>query len=77
LAVKPTPDALLLGTPTLIVPNETLNSFAATDFPLVIATDHNGVIRTIQLAPDNTLAPDGFIYQLVRHILANWPPAPH
>jgi hypothetical protein len=77
LAVKPTPDALLLGTPTLIVPNETLNSFAATDFPLVIATDHNGIVRAIQLAPDNTLAPDGLIYQLVRHILANWPPAPH
>lgn len=77
LAVKPTPDALLLGTPTLVVPNETLNSFAATDFPLVVATDHNGVIRTIQPATDNALAPDGFINQLVLHILANWPPTPH
>jgi hypothetical protein len=76
LAVKPTPDVLLLGTPTLIIPSETLNTFAATDFPLVVATDHNGVIRTVQLAPDNALAPDGFVYQLVDHILANWPPVP-
>jgi hypothetical protein len=76
LAVKPTPDALLLGTPTLVVPNETLNSFAATDFPLVVATDHKGIIRTIQPATDNALAPDGLIYQLVLHILASWPPAP-
>ena len=75
LAVKPTPDALLLGTPTLVVPNETLNSFAATDFPLVVATDYNGVIRAIQPATDNALAPDGLIYQLVLHILADWPPA--
>ena len=57
--------------------NETRNSFAATDFPLVVATDHNGVIRTIQPATDDSLAPDGLIHQLVRHILANWPPAPH
>lgn len=76
LAVKPTPDALLLGTPTLVVPNETLNSFAATDFPLVVATDHNGVVRAIQPATDNALAPDGLIYELVLHILATWPPTP-
>jgi hypothetical protein len=47
LAMKSTPDSLLEGTQTIVVPNETLDAFAATDFPLIVAADHNGIIRTI------------------------------
>lgn len=72
--VTSTPDARLAGTPTLVVPNETLSAFAATDFPLIVATDHDGIIRAIQVAPDDALAPGGDIDQLVHHIVDTWPP---
>jgi hypothetical protein len=71
--VKPTAAVLLSGTPTLVVPNDTLKTFAATDFPLIIATDHNGIVRSIQIAPDNALVQGGTIDQLVDHILEHWP----
>jgi hypothetical protein len=74
LAIKSIPDSLLAGTPTLVVPNGTLETFAATDFPLIVAGDHNGIIRAIQLAPDDALAPGGDIDQIVHHILVTWPP---
>jgi hypothetical protein len=72
--IKTDPDALLLGTPTVVVPNETLNNFAAMDFPLIIATDHNGIVRWVDQAPDKALDPEGEIDQIVKHILATWPP---
>jgi hypothetical protein len=68
------PDTILLGTPTVVVPNETLNSFAATDFPLFIATDHNGIVRWINRAPDNALDDEGEVVQVIKHILTTWPP---
>jgi hypothetical protein len=74
LAFKSTPDELLLGSPTIVVPNETLDAFAATDFPLIVATDSSGLIRVVQLAPENALDPDGDVDQIVQHILATWPP---
>jgi len=74
LSLKSTPDSRLEGTPTIVVPNETLDSFAATDFPLVIATDHNGFIRWIQPAQDDAIEPGGDIDHIVQHILATWPP---
>jgi hypothetical protein len=40
-----TPAELLRGTPTLIVPNDILTRFAATDFPFLIVTDYKGIIR--------------------------------
>jgi hypothetical protein len=72
--IKTDPDALLLGTPTVLVPNETLSSFFATDFPLVIATDHNGIVRWVDHAPDKALDADGEVDQIVNHLLATWPP---
>jgi len=74
LAIKSTPDALLEGTPTIVVPNETIDKFAATDFPLIIATDHNGIIRFIHRASDDALETGGDIDHIVKHILATWPP---
>jgi hypothetical protein len=73
LTIKSTPDGLLEGTPTVVVPNETLDQLAATDFPLIIATDHNGVIRWIERASDDALAAGGEVDQIVLHILATWP----
>jgi hypothetical protein len=74
LSLKSTPDSRLEGTPTIVVPNEALDIFAATDFPLVIATDHSGVVRWIQPAQDDALEPGGDIDHIVQHILATWPP---
>jgi hypothetical protein len=74
LAIKSTPDALLEGTPTIVVPNETIDKFAATDFPLIIATDHNGIIRFIHRASDSALETGSDIDSIVQHILSTWPP---
>jgi hypothetical protein len=73
------PAEQLRGTPTLIVAPSTLAGFAATDFPFLIATDNEGIIRLIlPAAPDNALVSGGAIDQLTAHIIAEWPPAaPH
>jgi hypothetical protein len=63
----------LHGTPTLIVPPATLTQFAATNFPLLIATDPQGVIRFIQPASENALNPGDFLDQIVMHITQQWP----
>jgi hypothetical protein len=74
LAVKASAAMFLAGSPTIVVPNEILNTFVATDFPLIIVTDHNGIVRDIQLAPDNALVPGGLIDQVVYHVIDHWPP---
>jgi hypothetical protein len=73
LQVKPTAAALMVGTPTFVVPTHTLDDFAATDFPLVVVADHDGIIRSIQFAADNPLAPGGFVDQVVDRVIALWP----
>jgi len=37
----------LRGTPTLVIAPSTLASFGANDFPFLIATDHDGIIRLL------------------------------
>ena len=49
--------------------------FAATDFPLLIATDSKGIVRFIQPAPEDALDSGGFLDQVTAHIAAQWPPA--
>ncbi|WP_263381597.1 hypothetical protein [Granulicella arctica] len=71
-----TPAEILRGTPTLIVPPETLAEFAATDFPLLIATDPKGIIRFIQPASENALNPGDFLDQVIDHIALKWPREP-
>jgi hypothetical protein len=73
LATQPTPAEILAGTPTLIVPSETVDAFVATDYPLVIATDHDGVVRALIVAPKTALQPGGLVEQLAQHILMHWP----
>jgi thiol-disulfide isomerase/thioredoxin len=65
---------LLIHTPTLIVPESTVSQFAATDFPLLIATDSKGIIRFIQPAPETALNEGDFLDQVAAHIAAQWPP---
>ena len=74
LSVRPIPAVLLLSTPTLIVPMETLDTFVASDFPLIIATDHDGIVRYIRPAPDNALVEGGLIDQIADRILEQWTP---
>jgi hypothetical protein len=73
LSVRPIPSILLLNTPTLIVPMETLKTFVASDFPLIIATDHDGIVRYIRPASDNALVEGGLIDQIGDRILEQWP----
>jgi hypothetical protein len=63
----------LVGTPTLIVPNDLLDTFAATDFPLLVETDGHGIVRYIGLAPDNVLVEGGLIYQVAERVSEQWP----
>lgn len=63
----------LRGTPTLIVPLETLTQFAAADFPLLIATDSKGIIRFIQPAGENALNQGDFLDQIAAQIAKQWP----
>jgi hypothetical protein len=63
----------LRGTPTLIVPPATLAQFAATDFPLLIATDSKGIIRFIQPASETALNPGDFLDQITMQIAKQWP----
>jgi hypothetical protein len=76
ISAAPTGMELLMGTPTLIVPRETLNTFVATDFPLLIAADHDGIVRYIQPAPENAMVSGGLVEQVAERIQQQWPPAP-
>ena len=68
---------LLAGTPTFVVPPSTLEEFGATDFPFLIATDHNGVIRLLYpAAPNNALVEGGIVDQIAASILVVWPVKP-
>lgn len=68
-----TPVDLLRSTPTLIVPNDLLTRFAVTDFPVLIITDHKGIIRFLQPAPENVLASGGLADQVIARVVEQWP----
>jgi hypothetical protein len=68
-----TPADLLRSTPTLIVPNDLLTRFAVTDFPVLIVTDHEGIIRFLQPAPENVLASGGLADQVIARVVEQWP----
>jgi hypothetical protein len=73
-AVK-SPADLLRKTPTLVVPPSTLDVFGAADFPFLIATDHDGVIRLLYpAAPNDALVEGGIVDQMTLDILSHWPP---
>jgi hypothetical protein len=66
----------LRGTPTLVVSNDVLTRFDATDFPFLIVTDHQGIVRFLQPAPENVLVPGGLLDQVVARVLQQWPATP-
>jgi hypothetical protein len=72
MSAAPNPAEILMGTPTLIVPPATLDTFVSTDFPLIIVTDFRGIVRYIQPAPDNALVRDGLIDQLADRVTEQW-----
>jgi hypothetical protein len=75
LAISSNPDVLLADTPTILIPNVTLREFAAADFPLLVVTDHSGIVRWIERAPDDALQSNGDIDNIVQQLLTTWPPA--
>lgn len=68
---------LLQGTPTLVVASDVAETlFAATDFPLLVVTDHNGIIRFVQVAPENAFAAGSLVDQIATRVADLWPPSP-
>ncbi|HEV2645795.1 MAG TPA: hypothetical protein VGU46_05450 [Acidobacteriaceae bacterium] len=65
----------LMGTATLVVPTQTIDMFAATDFPLLVVTDGCGLVRYIGVAPENALVEGGLIYQVEERVKREWPVA--
>jgi len=64
----------LRKTPTLVVSPKVLEDFDATDYPFLIATDHDGIIRLMMpAAPENALVQGGIVDQMTATIIANWP----
>lgn len=55
----------LSGTATLLVPTNTAETFAATDFPLGIVTDTDGVIRFIGTIPLDAFNGDGYVGKII------------
>ena len=68
-----TPAELLLDTPTFVVSNDTLTRFAVNDFPFLIVTDHEGIIRFLQPASENVLVPGDLADQVIKRVLEQWP----
>ena len=68
-----TPVELLVNTPTFVVSNDTLKSLAVTDFPFLVVTDHEGIIRFLQPAPENVLVPGGLADQVIARVMEQWP----
>jgi len=72
--VRPkTPSEMLLHTPTLVVPTETLERFAATDFPFLVVVDHAGIVRFAGAAPESVLQPGDFLDRVAAHVAVEWP----
>ena len=74
---SPTAADLLRGTPTLVVAATLpMTAFAATDFPLLVVTDHEGRIRYADTAPENAFIPGALVDQLITRVVELWPPPP-
>jgi len=62
------PASLLAGTPTFVVPSETLGSFFSSEIPFFVVVDKHGIVRVVQAADGNALDPGGTLDQMVSHI---------
>jgi hypothetical protein len=39
-----------------------------------VVADHSGIVRSIQVAPENALVADSLIDQIVDRVIEQWPP---
>ncbi len=67
------PSELLLHTPVLVVPPDTLKTFAADDFPFLIVVDHAGLVRFAEPVPETALQSGGLVDRVVMHVMEQWP----
>lgn len=68
--------ASLRGTPTFTVPPALLDTFNATDLPLLIVTDSHGIVRLFDIANESALQPGDTVDSAVALIGANWSSTP-
>ena len=63
----------LKGTPTLTVPSALLNTFHATDVPLLVLTDGHGIVRLIEVVDETALQPGNTVDSAVALVGHRWP----
>ena len=63
----------LRETPTIVVEPALLDQFAATDVPLLILTDAQGVVRVVQPVGEDAIAPGSTIDSAIARVGAQWP----
>jgi hypothetical protein len=66
----------LRNTPTLVVDPSLLDQFAATDAPLLILTDAQGIVRVLQTVSDDAIEPGGTIDSAIALVGKQWPSHP-
>lgn len=59
------------GTATLVVEAETARTFGATEYPLGVVVDHDGVVRFVGVLPDNAFSGDGYIERILIRMSTN------
>ena len=64
---------LLRETPTIVVEPALLDQFAATDVPLLILTDAQGIVRAVQPVSEDAIAPGSTIDSAIARVGAQWP----
>ena len=63
----------LRETPTIVVEPALLDQFAATDVPLLILTDAQGIVRVVQAVSEDAIEPSGTIDSAIARVGAQWP----
>jgi thiol-disulfide isomerase/thioredoxin len=58
----------LKGTPTLLTPEGTFESFGAMEYPFGVVTDRDGIVRFIGALPSNAFDPGGYIEKIIARI---------
>ncbi|WP_158820201.1 hypothetical protein [Granulicella sp. S156] len=64
---------LLRETPTIVVEPALLDQFAATDVPLLLLTDAQGIVRVVQPVDEDALARGSTIDSAIARVGAQWP----
>jgi len=64
---------LLRETPTIVVEPALLDQFAATDVPLLILTDAQGVVRVVQPVDEDAIARGSTIDSAIARVGTQWP----